>query len=92
MISRKKEDELILDCYRELYNNSTPKADFDVLLSECEIVNGEKTIPFNDYHIDDKLLHEIIEKYSSQIKPEWVALRFKNTILLGCSPNSREIL
>ena len=85
-----KEDKLIMDCYRELFANSEPKADFDELVANA-IINerGEIEIPFMDHEIDDVLLHEIIDKYAKNIRYQWKRMRFKNTILLGCSPKSK---
>lgn len=89
MIAIKKEEELMLDCYRELFKKSTPSGDFDELVVNATInKEGEKEIPFKNYEIDDKLLHEIIDKHVKKIKPKWKSLRLKNTILLGCSPIS----
>ena len=87
--SEKKEEQLMMDCYRELFAKSTPQGDFDQLVAEATInERGEKVIPFDDYVIDDGLLREIIEKYEKQIYPKWKRLRFRNTIFLGCSPRS----
>jgi len=87
--SEKKEEQLMLDCYRELFAKSNPKGDFDKLMAEATInKRGEKEIPFDDYEIDDGLLREIIDKYAKQVHPKWKRLRFRNTIFLGCSPRS----
>lgn len=89
MTTNNKEDQLIHDCYHELYKRATPSVDFDVLRKNATLNEiGQKEIPFNDYVIDDALLREIIDKYAKQLKPKWKALRFKNTIMLGCSPKS----
>jgi len=91
-MTNKKEEQLMLDCYKELFNKSTPSADFDELVKNATInERGEKEIPFNNYEIDDTLLHKIIEKYAKQVKPKWKELRFNNTILLGCSPKSKNL-
>jgi len=90
--SEKKEEQLMMDCYRELFAKSSPSGDFDMLLAEATINKwGEKEIPFDDYEIDDALLREIIDKYANQIYPKWKRLRFRNTIFLGCSPRSINI-
>ena len=87
--SNKKEEQLMMDCYRELFAKSNPVGDFDKLLAEATInQRGEKEIPFNDYEIDDTLFREIIDKYANQIYPKWKRMRFRNTIFLGCSPKS----
>jgi hypothetical protein len=85
----KKEEQLMWECYRELYEKATPSGNFDKLIENATInEHGEKVIPHNDYEIDDALFREIIEKYMVQIKPKWKSLRFKNTIFLGCSPRT----
>jgi len=85
-----KEDKLIMDCYRELFANSEPKADFDELVANATInERGEIEIPFMEHEIDDTLLQEIIDKYAKELRPKWKRIRFKSTILLGCSPKSK---
>ena len=84
-----KEEKLILDCYRELFANSKPKADFDKLVANATInERGQKEIPFMDYEIDHDLLLEIIDKYSKRLRTKWKRQRFMGTILLGCSPKT----
>jgi len=91
MKTTKKEEQLIMDCYRELFRESTPIGDFDELVENATVnERGEKEIPFNDYEINDALLYGIIDKYAKQIKPKWRKVAFRNTILLGCSPKSKD--
>lgn len=48
MVRRKKKklSEIAFDIYRELYANSEPKADFDLLLESAEIMpDGKKKYP-----------------------------------------------
>lgn len=91
MIATKKEEKLILDCYRELYENSEPKGDFDKLMETDEVNEfGEKVIPFDDYEIDGSKLKEIVEKYAKQVKGlKYRKQLFKNIIYLGCSPRTK---
>ena len=78
------------NCYRELFKLSTPSGDFDKLVENAPInEQGRKEIPFMDYEIDDILLHAIIDKYAKKVKPKWKQVRFRNSILLGCSPKSK---
>jgi len=85
-----KGEKLMKDCYQELFANSEPPADFDELVKNATVnKRGEKVIPFMDHEIEDALLYEIIEKYAKCLKPKWKQLRFKNTILLGCSPKTK---
>ena len=86
----KKEEKLMMDCYRELFEKSEPSADFDELVANATLnKRGQKVIPFDDYEIDDSLLHEIIDRYTKRLKPKWKQTAFKSSILLGCSPRSR---
>jgi len=89
MEATKKESKAIYECYRRLYENSTPKADFDVLLRNAgtnEI--GQKVINFMDYEIDeilcDSIIDDIIKEY--KITSKFKKDSFKNTIYLGASP------
>ena len=92
MAQESKEEKLMWECYRELFAKATPSADFNELVANATInERGEKEIPFMDYEIDDKLLHDIIDKYANQLKYKWMRIRLKNTILLGCSPRSINI-
>ena len=85
-----KEDRLIMDCYRELFANSEPKADFDELVANATInERGEIEIPFMEHEIDDTLLQEIIDKYAKKLRAKWQRAGFRNSILLGCSPKSK---
>lgn len=89
MISTKKEDEAMMECYRRLYVNSTPSADFDKLFEEAELNEfGQKIIDFDSYEIDqnlfEQILDDIIKEY--KIKYKWRQQVFKNTIILGVSP------
>lgn len=84
----KQINQLLYDCYCELYENATPKADFKQLMESSEKVNGVIQIPFNDYSMSNKLLEEIVNKYADMIAPSWKKQMFKNTIYLGCSPKS----
>ena len=87
-----KIDNLILECYKELFKESIPSADFVELMETASLnKQGELEIPFMDYEIDNTLLYEIINKYAKQVKPKWQKESFKRTILLGCSPKSINI-
>ena len=58
-MARKKKSlkNIVFDIYRELYANSEPKADFDILVENAEIMSdGRKYIPYNDYEIDGDLM------------------------------------
>jgi hypothetical protein len=92
MRATKKEEKLILNCFRELYKKSTPSGDFDSLMENATInERGEKEIPMDDYIIDRELFKEIVDKYKNKIKgPEYRKRAFSTTIYLGCSPNEKK--
>jgi hypothetical protein len=90
-IPRKKHIEnAMLDCYRELFANSTPKGDFDKLMEEASTNEfGQKVIPFMDYEIDEKDFDTILQKYIEDklLKLSKYEKRgFSISIHLGCSP------
>ena len=90
-IPRKKRIEnAMLDCYRELFANSTPKGDFDKLMEEASTNEfGQKVIPFMDYEIDEKDFDTILQKYVDDklLKLSNYEKRgFSISIHLGCSP------
>jgi len=85
-----KIDKLILDCYVELFDRSTPRGDFVKLMDNASINEiGEKEIPFMDYELESDVFTNILEKYASQMKPRYKQQLFRTTILLGCSPKHK---
>ena len=69
-MARKKQSlkNIVFDIYRELYENSEPKADFDFLVENAEIMSdGRKYIPYNDYEIDGDLMDEMVEDFRNGI-------------------------
>lgn len=90
-VSRQERIEnAMLDCYRELFANSTPKGDFDKLMEEAELNEfGQKVIPFMDYELDEDLFQSILQKYidDKSLKLSKHEKRgFSISIHLGCSP------
>lgn len=92
MLATKKEENAILDCYREIYKNSTPIGSFDELVKNATINEfGQKEIPFMDYEIEEEIMIEIIDTIMKQYKIEPHRRdRFRTTILLGCSPKFKK--
>jgi hypothetical protein len=90
-IPRKKRIEnAMLDCYRDLFANSTPKGDFDKLMQDADKNEfGQLVIPFMDYEIDEEKFNEILEKYVDdkllKLSP-YDKRAFSISIHLGCSP------
>ena len=90
MRAKTKEDKLLMDCFRELFRESTPSGDFDELVANATLnERGQKVIPFDDYEIDDDLFHSIVDKYSNQVNPRWKRYGFRNQLFLGPSPRSK---
>lgn len=88
--SKKALDNIILNIYRDLYRNSTPKADFDELVENATInEEGKKDIHYENYHIDGKLMDDIVEKYLKHYKLCKIDRQIvKVNVYLGCSPTS----
>jgi hypothetical protein len=87
-----KAQKIIWNIYKELYENSEPKVDFDELLNSAERNNeGQKIIPFENYFIEQELMDEIIEKH---LKNKRLTKLAKNSIrvnvYLGVSPVSKK--
>jgi hypothetical protein len=82
---------LVMDCYRELYKEATPSADFDELVKNAPINDeGQKVIDFNAYEIDFDKNHEIVEKYIKKGKLTFLEERgFKIQMFLGCAPRTK---
>ena len=95
MVRRKKKklSEIAFDIYRELYANSEPKADFDLLLESAEIMlDGRKNIHYENYEIDGELMDDIVEKHlkENKLNPnERQAIKLE--IYLGASPMTKRI-
>lgn len=87
-MKEKQWNDVIMETYTELYINSNPPADFLNLCDEAEVdENGNKTIPYNDYRINPKLMQSIINKMERKYKmSQYQAQKFRMTIYLGCSP------
>ena len=91
-MARKKKSlkNIVFDIYRELYENSEPKADFDILVENAEIMSdGRKYIPYNDYEIDGDLMDEIINKHIRNRLNKFDKQAIRIEILLGCSPKTK---
>lgn len=87
-----KIEKALHECYKRLYAEAEPPADFDKLLEEAEInEQGQKVINFMDYSIDNDRLLEIIRDiiYEYKIVDKWSKQAFQNTVLLGVSPKSK---
>ncbi len=93
-------NDIILDIYRELYENAEPKGDFDELVANATIDQyGRKHIPFMDYEISQYDLDRIIDEHLIKHKLKGPRIRsvgkkidascIRNTVYLGCSPKTK---
>ena len=85
-------DNIILECYNLLYENSTPSINFNELMEKAELNEyGQKIIPFNDHCISEELFYEIINSISKKYKlNRTIKEKLITTLLLGCSPRFEE--
>lgn len=94
MITTRKIEEALKECYRRLYKASTPSADFDELFENAETdENGYKVIDFMAYEIEEEKMEQIISDVIKEykVKPQFKARLFRNTILLGASPKTKRV-
>lgn len=91
MTATKKEQEAIIECYKRLYAEAEPSADFDELMRQASLnERGEREIPFMHYEIPIEKMNRIIEEVANEYKLSSIKKRmFKTTIYLGCSPKSK---
>jgi len=80
-----------MDCYIELYKESTPSADFDELIKNATINDeGRKVIDYDAYEIDFNKYKEIVDKYLKKGKLTFLEERaFKIEMYLGCGPRTK---
>lgn len=83
-------DNILMDCYREIYKKSEPPADFDELVANATIdEQGRKHIPFRDYYIDIDVMDELILSVAKKYKlKKYERTMLKTSVYLGCSPIS----
>jgi len=90
MTARQSEkiDKVMTDIYQELYEKSTPKGDFHMMVQNAKLNEfGQKIIPFNEYEIEENVFEEIIEKHLKATKfVAYIKKSITRGILLGCSP------
>jgi len=86
----KRIDNVAMNCYRELFANSTPIGDFDKMMAEADKNElGQLAIPFMDYELEEEKFEEIIQKHMNDKSIKLSAHEkrgFSVSIRLGCSP------
>lgn len=87
-MKQNKFDMAMMHCYRQLYANATPAANFDELIENADTNQfGQKVIAFMDYELEEDLFEEIMEQTIKDFKiTKGFSDLFKRSILLGCSP------
>jgi len=74
--------QMMFECFRELYKNSTPTANFDELPYK-----DTNSMFYNDYEIEEDKMNEIINNLMDKYNlPEYYRNQFKPSIYLGPSP------
>jgi hypothetical protein len=87
-LKKDKIDFIVWEIYRELYQNSTPNADFDLLYMTAKR-NGQnqKDINYMSYYISqekfENIMDNVLKKYRLSKRNKNVV---KASIYLGCSP------
>lgn len=77
-------NDIILECYREVYKQTTPPADIDEIIKSGE---GNQERWFMNYEISEHLYNEIITSVIMKHKlTKWQKAVIERSCLLGCSP------
>ena len=84
----KKLEKAEMECYQLLYENATPKADFQQLIDQAEINQfSQKIIPYWDYQISQEKYIEIVNFIVKKYKlSKAYSDSFKISIALGVAP------
>lgn len=86
---RSKIEKAEIECYRRMYREATPPANFDELLENAPInKEGFKVIKFMDYVLSEKrqdeIIKEVLEEFKITRKRDKRAV--ENRVALGVSP------
>jgi hypothetical protein len=87
----KKLFDAVMNCYRELYKEATPSADFDELVANAPVnEQGQKVVDYNAYRLSSKKYEEIVEAHIKKNKLKtYEAKGFRIEMYLGCGPSSK---
>lgn len=87
----KKLFDAAMNCYRELYKEATPSADFDELVANAPInEQGQKVVDYNSYQLSREKYEEIVEAHIKKNKlKSYEAKGFRIEMYLGCGPSSK---
>jgi hypothetical protein len=67
-MKQSKDEKILWEYYRRAYKAATPSADFDKLVEEAPIVDGEKKINFDAYVLESEKQEEIIDEVCKEFK------------------------
>jgi len=77
---------ICMNIYRQMFKESNPPADFDELMETGE---AQTENFFMKYYLSQEREAEIIDEICKENKVnKWKKEMIKNTVYLGCSPNS----
>ena len=77
---------ICMNIYRQMFKEAKPSADFDELMETGEARQPEF---FMKYYLSQEIEDKIIDEICKENKiNKWDKLKIKNTVYLGCSPNS----
>jgi len=87
----KKLFDAAMNCYRELYKEATPSADFDELVANAPVnEQGQKVVDYNAYRLSREKYEEIVEAHIKKNKLKaYEAKGFRIEMYLGCGPSSK---
>ena len=87
----KKLFDAVMNCYKELYKEATPSADFDELVANAPVnEQGQKVVDNNAYRLSSKKYEEIVEAHIKKNKLKtYEAKGFRIEMYLGCGPSSK---
>jgi hypothetical protein len=87
----KKLFDAAMNCYRELYKEATPSADFDELVANAPVnEQGQKVVDYNAYRLSREKYEEIVEAHIKKNKfKAYEAKGFRIEMYLGCGPSSK---
>ena len=93
MITRRKRlQQLVEDCYKELYKEANPSVNFEELLEKAPLDDlGRKIINYENYYLPKEKFEEIVNKYKSKMQMnKYEESSYNMAIYLGATPTCRK--
>lgn len=83
-LAPEKADEIVFECYRRMYAEAEPKADFDKMFESGECKEKDWYLK---YFLEEKRQDEIIDEVAKKFKlNKWIKKKLYTTVTLGSSP------